>query len=277
MTRQLLVTADDFGSDPAVNDAVETAHREGILTGASLMVGAPAAADAVARARRLPGLRIGLHLAVVSALPVLPPEEIPGLVGSQNALRSDLLRAGVDYRFRRETRVQLRREIRAQFEAFAATGLALDHANAHKHMHLHPTGAALMIEIGRDFGLRAVRWPMEPTAPICRVDPHARSSRWLGPWHRRLRNRLREAGLFTNDRVFGIAWSGRMTEERVARLLPEIPEGVSEIYFHPTTEGDAAELAALTSGNVRAEIDRCGFEVSSFGELAARFATDHGS
>jgi hopanoid biosynthesis associated protein HpnK len=275
--RQLLVTADDFGSDPAVNDAVETAHREGILTAASLMVAAPAAADAVARARRLPELRVGLHLAVVHAVPVLPPAEIPRLVGPESRLRSDLFRAGVDYRFRRETRAQLRREIRAQFEAFAATELGLDHANAHKHMHLHPTVAALMLEIGREFGLRAVRWPMEPAAPLRRVDPRARPQRWLGPWQRRLRNRLREGGILTNDRVFGIAWSGRMTEERVVRLLPEIPEGVSEIYFHPTTEGDAAELAALTSGTVRAEIDRCGFEMTSFGELAARVDTDGGS
>ncbi|TXN31659.1 ChbG/HpnK family deacetylase, partial [Methylobacterium sp. WL19] len=52
--KRLIVTADDFGLSLAVNEAVEQAHREGILTAASLMVGAPAAADAVARARRLP-------------------------------------------------------------------------------------------------------------------------------------------------------------------------------------------------------------------------------
>ncbi|NWP61353.1 ChbG/HpnK family deacetylase, partial [Escherichia coli] len=55
--RRLVVTADDFGLSREVNEAVEQAHREGILTAASLMVSAPAAADAVARARRMPGLR----------------------------------------------------------------------------------------------------------------------------------------------------------------------------------------------------------------------------
>ena len=44
--KRLIVTADDFGLAVPVNEAVEEAHRRGILTAASLMVGAPAAADA---------------------------------------------------------------------------------------------------------------------------------------------------------------------------------------------------------------------------------------
>jgi chitin disaccharide deacetylase len=58
--KRLIVTADDFGAAPEVNDAVEAAHRGGILTAASLMVSAPAAADAIARARRLRNLRADL-------------------------------------------------------------------------------------------------------------------------------------------------------------------------------------------------------------------------
>ena len=36
--KRLIVTADDFGVAEAVNEAVEQAHRHGILTAASLMV-----------------------------------------------------------------------------------------------------------------------------------------------------------------------------------------------------------------------------------------------
>jgi len=60
----------------AVVDAVTRCHEQGILTAASLMVGAPAAADAVARARALPSLAVGLHLALVEARPALPPEQV---------------------------------------------------------------------------------------------------------------------------------------------------------------------------------------------------------
>jgi len=73
--KQLIVTADDFGLSVAVNEAVESAHRDGILTAASLMVAEPAARDAVERARRLPQLAVGLHLVVVDGRPVSPPGE----------------------------------------------------------------------------------------------------------------------------------------------------------------------------------------------------------
>ena len=43
--RQVIVTADDFGLAVPVNEAVERAHREGVLTAASLMVAEPAAAE----------------------------------------------------------------------------------------------------------------------------------------------------------------------------------------------------------------------------------------
>ena len=190
MPRRLIVTADDFGVDVGVNEAVERAHRTGILTSASLMVGAPATSDAVERARRLPNLGVGLHLCVVDATPVSPPEAVPELVGSDGRLRSGLFRAGLAYRFRRDVRNALRREIQAQFEAFAATRLRLDHANAHRHMHLHPSVAAMMLEIGRSHGLKAVRVPEEPSGPLRHADPGAAprlAPRLVAPWVRSLR------------------------------------------------------------------------------------------
>src|SRR5581483_10915639 len=75
--KALIITADDFGAAPEVNEAVELAHTNGILTAASLMVAAPAAADAVRRAKALPRLRVGLHIVLVEGRPALPPEQVP--------------------------------------------------------------------------------------------------------------------------------------------------------------------------------------------------------
>jgi predicted glycoside hydrolase/deacetylase ChbG (UPF0249 family) len=60
--RFLIVNADDLGMTAAVNEGVFAAHREGIVTSASLMVrqsAAPAAAEALAEH---PDLAVGLHL-----------------------------------------------------------------------------------------------------------------------------------------------------------------------------------------------------------------------
>jgi chitin disaccharide deacetylase len=66
---------------------------------------------------------------------------------------------GARYFLSPRVRRQLEAEIRAQFRAFAATGLILDHVNAHKHFHLHPTLLTLMLRVGREFGMRAMRYP----------------------------------------------------------------------------------------------------------------------
>src|SRR5665213_380544 len=160
--QRVVFSADDFGLTPAVNEAIERAHRDGILDQASLMVAGPAAEDAVRRARALPSLRVGLHLVVIEGPAVSPPTEIPDLVDAAGQFPSDQARLGFRYFFRPAVRRQLAQEIRAQFAAFAATGLTLDHANAHKHMHLHPIVEKLLIEAGRELGLHSIRIPAEP-------------------------------------------------------------------------------------------------------------------
>jgi hopanoid biosynthesis associated protein HpnK len=239
--KRVIFSADDFGLTEGVNDAVERAHRDGILDQASLMVAGPAVEDAVRRARALPSLHVGLHLVVIEGPSVSPPLEIPDLVDSSGLFPSDQARLGFRYFFRPGVRRQLAREIRAQFSAFAATGLRLDHANAHKHMHLHPTVGRMMIEIGREFGLRKIRIPAEPPATLARVGTRSGfGDRVLYVWTRLLRHQARAAGMATNDHCFGLAWSGHMTRERVRRLLDHLPDELSEIYFHPATERDAA-------------------------------------
>jgi chitin disaccharide deacetylase len=278
--RRLVVTADDFGLSPEVNEAVEMGHRQGILTSASLMVGAPAAKDAVERARRLPQLHVGLHLAVVDAHPSLSLREVSGLLGPEGRLPTNLPAAGMRFFFLPAVRRELAREVRAQFEAFHATGLALDHVNAHHHMHLHPTVAELIVRVGRDFGLKAVRVPAEPAEILARAGdpPRNRMGHRLVGWRAAaLRARLRRAGLTCNDQLFGLAWTGSVTEERILRLIPHLPEGVSELFCHPasaipvdTPSGfqPTEELRALTSPAVRRRIAEHGIRLVHFGDLA---------
>lgn len=251
MDRRLVVTADDFGADESVNEAVEIGHRDGVLTAASLMVGAPALADAVARAKRLPGLGVGLHLVLVEGRPALPAAAIPDLVDASGHFRSDMVASAIGIFLRPRARRQLAAEVEAQFAAFAATGLPLDHVNAHKHFHLHPTIAGTVLSVGRRYGMRAVRAPVEPG--------HGGIA---APFAKLLRRRLRAAGMTVPDQVYGLNDSGRMTAERVAAIVAALPGGLSEIYLHPATRDDwpghasgyryRDELAALVDPGVAA-------------------------
>jgi hopanoid biosynthesis associated protein HpnK len=245
------------------------------------MVSGAAAADAVARARRLRTLRVGLHLVLVDGPPALPPERIPELVDGDGRLRSDLAVTGFDLFARSAARRQLAAEIEAQFAAYRATGLALDHVNAHHHFHLHPTVCVLVLAIGKRFGMRTLRVPREPADVLARVEPRAsHRPSWIeAPWVALLGRRVRRHGFSAADRVFGRAWTGAMTEERLAGLLQHLPAGLTEIFCHPAAAdrfpGAAPgyrytdELAALTAPRVKELLRAARIRSGGFVDFAA--------
>lgn len=263
------MTADDFGLHESVNDAVEQASRAGSLTAASLMVSAAATADAVRRARTLPNLRVGLHIVLADGWSTLDAQLIPIIADPTGRMHGDMFSRGVRFFFYPAARRQLEAEIRAQFAAFAHTGLALDHVNVHKHFHLHPTILSILLRVGKEYGMPAMRVPDE------RIWFAARSAgavqgmtqALLIPWISSMKFRLRRAGVFHNDQLFGLSASGAIDEAKMLAILAQLPRGVSEIYLHPATRSGsviapsmshyrhAEELDALLSAPVRAALE----------------------
>jgi hopanoid biosynthesis associated protein HpnK len=157
-------------------------------------------------------------------------------VGPDGLFRTDMAGLGAAIFFRPGVRRQLEAEVMAQFEAYAATGLPLDHVNTHKHFHLHPTILSAILRIGRRFGVKALRAPVEPAAVLARIEPQSPlvgAPRLIASWAALGRGRARRAGLRTPDQVFGLGWSGAMTCDRLRGLISHLPAGLSEIYLHP--------------------------------------------
>ncbi len=284
--KQLIVTADDFGLAPPVNAAVEEAHRRGILSAASLMVTASAAADAIARAKRLPQLGVGLHLVLVDGQPALPPEEIPDLVGADGRFPANVTRAGIDFFCRPRARAQLEREIRAQLDLFHQSGLPLDHVNSHHHFHVHPTVAATLVRLAPEYRIKAVRVPHEQPIESWRtvgdrLVPRLVAWASQGPWVASLRRQLLRAGIRVNDRVLGLSDTGDMRAERVARYVANLPDGVSELYVHAATDrwegADSwplnyacrGEFEALVDERVVTTLKHTGMQPITFAALAS--------
>jgi len=281
MQKFLIVTADDFGLHHAVNDAVEQASCAGVLTTASLMVAAPAAEDAIRRARKLPQLRVGLHLVLTDGRAMLAPDLIPALADAAGRMNNFMFTDAVRFALIPSVRRQLEAEIRAQFVEFARSGLALDHVNAHKHFHLHPIVLEMLLRIGKEFGVCAVRVPDEPLwfAAIGGAWISGVGAALLTPWIRLMKRRLRSARVLYNDHIFGVAASGAMDETRMLEILARLPAGVTEIYLHPAAQSGqiiaasmsqyrhADELDALLSPRVRSAIDSAGVSLGGFGDL----------
>lgn len=274
--RALVITADDFGMHAAVNRAVERAHREGVLSAASLMMHAPASEEAVDIARRTPSLRVGLHIMVADGWASSPVEDIPGIAAHNGVMDARVIARS--FRFLRPAVArQLRREIAAQFAAFRQTGLRLDHVNVHKHLHMHPVVLRTLLDVAGAEGCPSLRIPWEPSWVARSQGAAARAGNaLLNGWARLARRVAQRAGMTCNDAVFGITHTGRVTEALLLRIVDGLPLGLSEIYLHPADTstplnpqmsgyrpGD--ELRALLSPAVRGAIERSGVPLGGYG------------
>jgi chitin disaccharide deacetylase len=270
--RRLIVNADDFGRSPAINQAVIRAHREGILTTASLMVNEPAADEAVALARENPKLGVGLHLALVCGRSALPPSAIPRLVNAQSEFTNNPVAAGMRYFFSGACKAQLRDEIAAQFERFRKTGLPLDHINGHLHMHLHPAVFKIICDNAGAWGIRAARMTRAPF----RLNARIASGRWLyrathAVIYQILSARARPALAQRNIRhtgaVFGLLQNALVDGDFVAKLLPLLPPGDSELYSHPSLDQFRNEFDALVNPAIRDLVRQLGIQLVRYQDL----------
>ncbi len=226
--KKLIVTADDFGISIEVNEAVERAHQNGILTATSLMVGEPYADDAIKRARTMPKLGVGLHLALSRAHPSAPRDQIPDIIDADGLFKSNLVLSGFRFFFLPKVRRQLELEITAQFEKFAATGLRLDHVNAHNHLHLHPTVLSLMLKIGKRFGMKAVRLPRDHNSK-------GLGAMFLLPWLKLMQGRLSSHGMHFNDVLLGLDETGSLNTKALIFLIDGLSDQTAELMCHPAT------------------------------------------
>jgi hopanoid biosynthesis associated protein HpnK len=279
----LIINGDDFGYSEAVNRAIIQAHREGVLTSCSLMVNERAAGQAVEMAKQNPRLAVGLHLVLVLGRATLPHSEIPHITDPQGNFTNSSFRAGIQYYFSQAARRELRREMRAQFERFAATGLPFSHIDGHTHLHQHPVVFDELIELCEEFGVRRVRVVKGEMRLSLKLDRRNLPIKlvWgvvfnlLG---RRRQRRLRGRGFVQPQKVYGLLQSGDMNEDYLLGLIERMEKTSSEIYAHPLAfdadeeakrenPGGARELKALLSPRVRAAIDKEGFRPTTYETL----------
>jgi hopanoid biosynthesis associated protein HpnK len=270
--RRLIVNADDFGRSSSINEAVVRAHREGILTSASLMVNEAAANEAVRWARENPNLGVGLHLALVCGRTALPREKIPNLAGADGRFSENPAGAGWRYFFRSECRSELKAEIGEQFAKFRATGLTLDHVNGHLNIHLHPVVLRILLENAEAWNIRAIRLTRDPFFLNARLASgnwsyrasHALIFGLLSNW---ARPRFAQKGIRHTAWVFGLLQSGRVDSAYVEKLLPRLPLGDLELYSHPSLDQFRNEFDALTNPALRKLARELGIQLVRYQDL----------
>lgn len=283
--KRLIVSGDDFGLSPEVNAGILTAHREGILTNASLVVNGPAREEAVSMAKETPTLGVGLHLTLVVGRSTLPSREIPGLVDAAGHFPDNPVKAGIRYFFDKRPHSSLLRECRAQIEAFLATGLPLSHIDGHLNIHMHPTILDLLLQLAREYPIRAIRLTRENLWTSLTLDPtdavrKAREGAIFSLLSLYAGRKLRGAGIRFADHLFGLHQNGNVNEVYLLGLIPRLKSGVTELYCHPSlAQGSGSwssalsyslsgEVAAITSPRVKETLKQARVALISYRDLA---------
>jgi predicted glycoside hydrolase/deacetylase ChbG (UPF0249 family) len=291
--RQLIVNADDFGLTSGVNRAIVEAHREGVVSSATLMASGAAFDSAVEAARSLPKLSLGCHVVLVDGAPVSLPGGLDTLLairssepdkfyGSLSAFAARATLGGFD-------RDQLVEEITTQIRKIQASGIEVTHLDSHKHAHVFPEILNAMLRAARICRVPAIRNPFVPVKALSpkqfagnrRLLKRYGQVRLLRTFARAFRQQTKRAGLLAPDGVVGVIETGLLDAALLRQTLASLPEGTWELVCHPgyadadlrgartrLVEARDQERRLLTSQELKVFLAQQKIRVISYRELA---------
>jgi hopanoid biosynthesis associated protein HpnK len=240
MAPRLIINADDFGLTPGINRAIAELHQAGVLTSTTLMATGPAFEDAVRIARANPTLGVGCHIVLTDGAPVLPPQNIPTLLGPDGKTFRpsfvDFIQALLRGKIRAD---EIEREALAQVQKLQRAGIRITHLDSHKHTHLFPAVVRPLLRIAARCSIRAIRYPFEQSWSLS-LDHGNRIRRMQVKLLGRLKTyfehqpQIRDTHVLTTDGTIGISATGNLYGKTLHEILHAMPaEGTFELCCHP--------------------------------------------
>lgn len=223
----IVINADDLGLHPAVQRAVETLGRRGVVTSASLLANGPFVEDGA----RVDCVELGVHLNILRGRPLLPVEQVGTLVGPDGRLPGSYVALWRRARRGRLDLDQVEAEWRAQVERILDLGARPTHLDSEKHTHCWPSLTPIACRVARRYNIGWVRRTRERVSPF-RWDAGGVRARLLNYWARR---HTKCDGVRWPDAVWGIAdQAARLEASRFEQYLRKLPRNaVVEVVCHP--------------------------------------------
>lgn len=262
--KNLVLNADDFGLTLGVNEGIIRAHREGILTSATLMANAPAFEDAVRCARENSSLGVGVHLVLIGGQPVAPATEVSSLADSEGQLPQSLPNFVARVTSGAIRQEHMEKELRAQIEKVRAAGISPTHVDSHKHTHAHPRVMETVARVAQSCGIVRIRKPFEDLRDSWNSTrgrrgetmPQLAAAAAAKIASRSFEAICRRYGLRSPDRFLGLARTGSINALGLCTLIDTISDGTTEIMLHPgICDADLAQSGSRLQMHREAELD----------------------
>ena len=262
--KRLIFNADDFGMTRGVNEGIVRAHREGVLTSATLMANGLAFEDAAKKALENPTLGVGCHLVLVGGKPVAPPGKVKSLIDSQGNLPDSLAAfvARVSTGMIKTDEIEC--ELKAQIQKIGSAGIVPSHVDTHKHTHAHPRVMEVVGRVAREFGITRIRRPIENLRDswgTSRAENSGISKQIVAAGAVRVVASRFEAiaekyQLRCPDHFLGLALTGQLGPAALRRMADSVEEGSTEIMLHPgICDADLAASGSRLQQQRQTELD----------------------
>ena len=266
MSKQLIVHADDFALCEAISLGILKAHSDGIVTSTSVVANGAFLQQGLGLLKES-GLDAGIHLTFTGGeRPVTGP--IAGLVDEQGRFLKSFKNVLPRIILGRYDQAALLKELTAQITLVLDSGINISHLDSHQHLHLLPGIRELVVELGRQFGIRWVRLPQAQGRGLWSPGVNILS--------RQLKRDLGQNDMRYTEHNVGFKESGHMVEERLLTALMQLGNGTTELMVHPGYDAAPTynwgfewenELAALTSTKIKEYISKRAILLTNFKEL----------
>ena len=267
------MNADDLGWTGGVNRGIVEAHRNGIVTSATLLANGAAFEDGIRAVRGTPGLGVGVHLNLTNGRPILPPEQVPSLVDERGEFYGKTPQLLLRMASGKLALAEVEQEWDAQIRKIHDAGIEPTHLDGHKHVHMLPKLFPMAVRLAKKHGIGSVRIAHESSSlraalasgqahnsgAVLKQGAQARGLKLLARDARELAER---AGIDAADYFCGIAQTGELTQQGLERLLSVLPEGITELMCHP--------------GYADGELEKSGTRLRASREAELRILTDTG-
>jgi len=287
--RYLIINADDFGVCTATNEAIEQIFNEGILSSATIMTPCPGAKDAIARAKANPKINIGLHITTNAEWTREWGQWKP--ISSHDKVRSLTDESGYFYSTVREFAQnakpsEVATEMEAQYQYLVNAGIIPTHADSHMGSLYGLSGTSFMKE-ALEFCAKhklPFRFPknIDNVKALMRMEaipaPLIAGHKQAVAYAAALGVKLID-NLLTSTVDFAELTGYEKLKAIYFHLISSLPEGVSEIFMHPSLENSPVgannpkwparvwEYQLLRDDSFRKHIEREGIALITYTEI----------
>ena len=258
--KNLIVNADDLGWTEGVNRGIAEAHRNGIVTSASLLANGSAFREAVELVKSLPNLGVGVHLNLSDGVAVWPQTMSNLILNDRGEFASGPERLLVRFAVSSPAMCRLALsdiefEWKLQIRRVRDAGIRPTHLDGHKHVHMLPGLFEIALQLAKENGIQAIRISHETSKLRAALSAGGKQrasvvvkqgiqARGLKLVAKDARKKAERVGISTADYFCGIAQTGALTKEGVLQLLRNLPDGTTELMCHPGYADEALRQTA---------------------------------